>query len=243
MGISKYGVRSRWLVMCFYLGLGAVLASLYIWLLPVLAEAQVIPLRREYGPLKQSISDYIATAPGTGLMAAVFLQPLMLMGSDEAARLNIHTASPGTKRAYYGSLTCFKIGFGLFLWLTVSEYGPLHFAAVALFSAGGACHALVTLRAGRLPFIETGILVVGAIAGVGIVGCVLAAAGGGDLPDYSVLGARVPGAHDDGIILTGPHPLGPELSPRGPARPLPQEVPRRLRHGRGREPRRQDRHG
>jgi hypothetical protein len=186
--VDKYGVRSRWLAMLIYLGIGAILPSLYIWLLPVLSEAQAIPLLRgydaEFPAYRHQISYYIATAPGTGVMAAVFLQPLMLMGSDEAARLNIHTASPAVKRAYYGTLTGFKLGFGLFLWLTVTEYSWPHMFAVGFFCFCVLGHALITLHAGRMPLAETAIFIVGALSTSALIACIVVVGAGRELPDY-----------------------------------------------------------
>jgi hypothetical protein len=174
--------------MFIYLGVGAVLPSLYIWLLPVLSEAQTIPLLRgysaEFPAYKHQISYYIATAPGTGLMAAVFLQPLMLMGSDEAARLNVQTAPPRIKIAYYGTLTGFKLGFGLFLFLTVTEYSWPHMFAVGFFCLSALGHALVTLLAGHIPPIETAIALIGALSTSALIVCIILVGAGGELPDY-----------------------------------------------------------
>lgn len=173
---------------------GTLAPVLYIWLLPVLSERQVIPLRRGYGEgtaaelrTKHQVSFFISTPAGTGAMAALFIVPIVMMWSPVASRSTITHAGARARAAFYASLVAFHVGFGAFLVLTVTWSKDAHTVAVALFSIAALAHFALMLRLDpKRGAVETAILLVGGAAFAAIVVLVLGLAISRDLevPPY-----------------------------------------------------------
>lgn len=121
---------------------GTLLPVLYIWALPILADAGFAHKCRRWPRCKNtgaSVSDFIANTHATGAMAAVFFFPAMHLWLNVQAIRDRDTCAMPT-------LIIFQICFGFFLVCPVSEVPRLHGMAVLAFCTAGVVHNVIALR-------------------------------------------------------------------------------------------------
>lgn len=184
---TKYGLDAGANAFLWF-GLGAALPALFVWALPLLSMWQVLPLRTGYPPddeVKQSVSYYIATPPGVGCTAFLFMLPIVAMWSEEARRSVMLYSGRALKLHFYASLFAFHAAFGLFLLFTVTWVPILHAIAVCLFSLAGLYHFIViVLNDDRAPSAELAVLVVGGLSFAALIGIQIAIWAGWSPPEY-----------------------------------------------------------
>ncbi|CAK0873752.1 unnamed protein product [Prorocentrum cordatum] len=121
--------------------MGAALPVLYVWSLPLLAEAGFAHKCANYPRCDRtgmSVSNFIANAWATGAMAACFFYPALYVWLN-AEYVRHH-------RFVFPTLVVFQASFGIFITCPVTELPNWHAPAVLLFCIAALVHYGLLMR-------------------------------------------------------------------------------------------------